>query len=142
VEAWRHRHSGAPSLADDDVGLAEGGRDALPIALVRDDARLDITLDERGDPFDLRSGKPAEEEHIHAATVCCFRKSSRTVMPSPSRSGTSIMPSLTRKSSSTRSCNSGLAPSEYSTMNPAGEAAATCKPAAKAGAPAHRCGAS
>ena len=27
-------------------------------------------------------------------------------------------------------------------MNPAGEAAATCSPAAKAGAPAHRCGAS
>src|SRR5438045_637456 len=63
-------------------------------------------------------------------------------MPRPGRSGTSIIPSFTRKSSSTRSCNSGLAPSEYSTMNPAGEAAATCSPAAKAGAPAHRCGAS
>ena len=63
-------------------------------------------------------------------------------MPSPGRSGISIMPSFTGKPSSIRSCSIGLAPSEYSTMNPAGEAAATCSPAAKAGAPAHRCGAS
>src|SRR5262249_8455121 len=83
----------------------------------------------------------AEEQRLHF-TVCAARKSSRTVMPRPGRSGISISPSRTGNDSSTSSCKRGLAPSEYSTMNPAGDAAATCSPAAKAGAPAQRCGAS
>src|SRR5207248_878626 len=141
-EPRRRGHSGSPGLADDDVDLAERGGDALQVAIVCQDFGLDIAFDDRRDPLDLRGREAAEEQDFHAATVCFFRKSSRTVMPSPGRSGTSIIPSLTRKSSSTRSCNSGLAPREYSTMKPAGEAAATCSPAAKAGAPAHRCGAS
>ena len=53
----------------------------------------------------------------------------------------SICPSFTGNDSSTRSCNSGFAPSEYLRMNPAGDAAATCIPAAKAGAPVQECGA-
>ena len=64
------------------------------------------------------------------------------VKPRPGLSGMAIMPSLTSTVSSTRSWIIGLAPSEYSTVKVAGEAAHTCSPAKKHGAPAHRCGAS
>ena len=63
------------------------------------------------------------------------------VKPRPGRSGMAIMPSFASTVSSTRSWIIGLAPSEYSTMKLAGEAAQTCSPAKKQGAPAHRCGA-
>src|SRR5262249_32875707 len=113
----------------------------IHVALVGDRADLGVAFDDRGDKVELRRCEGAKEQHLHDFTACFCRKFSRTVMPRPGRSDTSIMPSFTPKSSSTRSCSSGLAPSEYSTRTRAGEAAATCSPAAKAGAPAQRCGA-
>ena len=63
------------------------------------------------------------------------------VNPNPGFSGIAIIPSFASTVSSIRSWIIGLAPSEYSTVKLAGEAAQTCRPAKKQGAPAHRCGA-
>src|SRR5215472_6950279 len=138
----RRRVIGHPPVAHQDVGvLRRVGQQRTINRIVENDAverRRQLVLDAGMGV----GGDIAEEQRLHGLTACLARKSSRTVMPRPGRSGTSIIPSLTGNPSSTRSCSSGLAPSEYSTMNPAGEAAATASPAEKAGAPAQRCGAS
>src|SRR5712692_645026 len=139
----RHRRVfGAPVVADQDVGRRRRFRRPQQILWVGKDQGLEAGRQLGLDALRRIGGYVAEKQRFHAFTVWALRKSSRNVIPSPGRSGTAIMPSSTGKLSSTRSCRSGLAPKEYSTMNPAGEAAATCSPAAKAGAPAHKCGAS
>src|SRR5579885_2356717 len=138
----RRRVVAAPVVGDDDVGLGRRRRQPGAVDRIVDDDGAKPGRQLLPNPLIGAGGHPAEKQRLHRFTACLARKSSRTVMPSPGRSGTSMSPSRTGKSSSTRSCRSGLAPSEYSTMKPAGDAAATASPAAKAGAPAHRCGAS
>src|SRR4029079_14206187 len=79
--------------------------------------------------------------HRQPRCACASRNRSEMVNPSPGFSGIAIIPSFASTVSSTRSWIIGLAPSEYSMMKLAGEAAQTCSPAKKQGAPAHRCGA-
>src|SRR5271167_2914585 len=141
LHTGRRRVFGAPDICDQDVGRrCDLGRSPQLLRIAED---FDTQTRRQAVP-DAASGvgrDVAEKQRFHL-TVWTARKSSRTVMPRPGLSGISISPSRTGKDSSTRSCSNGLAPSEYSTMKPAGDAAATCSPAAKAGAPAQRCGAS
>src|SRR6266566_6804367 len=117
LDARRRRVVGAPVIGDEDVGIGcsfGGTRQLLRISkdLDAQTGRQSVHDTVRGVGRDV-----AEKQRLHL-TVCAARKSSRTVMPRPGRSGISISPSWTGNDSSTRSCSNGLAPSEYSTINP------------------------
>jgi hypothetical protein len=112
-------------------------RDAVPRTLLVEAAIDVIDAIRAGVRQGGRSAEPRGQSRAWRRT-----KSSSTVIPSPGRSGTSSWPSTTANRSWTSWWSRGLAPSEYSRMNPALWLAASATPAAKAGAPDHRCGAS
>src|SRR5690606_2981920 len=79
--------------------------------------------------------------HDQPWCACASRNRSEMVKPRPGASGIATIPSLASTVSSMRSWINGFAPSAYSMTKLAGEAAHTCRPAKKQGAPAHKCGA-
>src|SRR5262245_37544151 len=108
-------------VTHENIGLRGGNRQEGAVDRVVDDLDPERWRQPRFAACGRGGGDPAEKQRLHL-TVWAARKPSRTVIPSPGRSGISISPSSTWNASSTRSWSSGLAPSEYSTMNPAGDA--------------------
>ena len=83
-------------------------------------------------PCEPEGGKFREKVlffHRQIRCACASRNRSEMVKPNPGFSGIAIIPSLASTVSSTRSWIIGLAPSEYSMVKEAGEAAQTCRPA-------------
>src|ERR1700758_4266721 len=98
-------------IGDENLGI---GRHLGPAhQLLRIGEYLDMQTGRQFGPDAVCSigGDVAEKQYFHL-TVCAATKSSRTVIPSPGRSGISIMPSSTGNDSSIKSCSNGLAPSE------------------------------
>ena len=97
LQPRRRRIVGAPVVADQDVEIRR--RDLRRARSIGSSMTVGFELRRQ---FVLDAGKgvggdPAEKQRLHDATVCLARKSSRTVMPSPGRSGTSISPPFDRK---------------------------------------------
>src|SRR5712672_4581646 len=119
-QARRRRIFRAPVIADEYVGICHNLWQLHQLLRIGEDLDAQAGWQFGHDAVRSIGRDIAEEERLHF-TVCAPKKSSRMVMPEPALSGISISPSRTGNVSSIRSWSSGLAPSQYSTMNPAGD---------------------